>query len=199
MKRIGIFGGTFDPPHKGHYMAAIQFLERAKLDELLIIPTYQPPHKNKISTSTPADRLNMSKITFSDLDKVKVSDLEIARGGKSYTYLTLEELSNPGTELYLLCGTDMFLTLDSWRNSDKIFNLATICYIRRENDTNYEAEINIKAQTYVDKLGAKIMYIEAPALVISSTEIREAIKDKKETDALHPLVYEYITERGLYL
>ena len=180
-------------------MAAIQFLERAKLDELLIIPTYQPPHKNKISTSTPADRLNMSKITFSDLDKVKVSDLEIARGGKSYTYLTLEELSNPGTELYLLCGTDMFLTLDSWRNSDKIFNLATICYIRRENDTNYEAEINIKAQTYVDKLGAKIMYIEAPALVISSTEIREAIKDKKETDALHPLVYEYITERGLYL
>ena len=117
-KRVGIFGGTFNPPHIGHVEAAKAFVENACLDSLIIMPAFIPPHKEYDSIVTCEERLEMCKIAFKDVDKATVSDLEISRGGKSYTYLTLQELTSDEVELYFLCGTDMIISMDTWKNPD---------------------------------------------------------------------------------
>lgn len=194
--RVGIFGGTFNPPHIGHIEAARAFFLGAKLDKLIIMPAFIPPHKEYNSTVSCEERLEMSKIAFADIDGATVSDLEISRGGKSYTYLTLQELANDETELYFLCGTDMILTLGEWKNPDIIFSLATICYIRRESDEATTQEIEKKCREYEHKYNARIIPIHANVIEISSSEIR----DKKEgyISYLSPELLEYIRKAGLY-
>ena len=100
--KTGIYGGTFSPPHLGHYLAARAFLEKVELDELLIIPALVPPHKQIKYEDDPVSRLEMCRLAFADLDKTSVSDLELNRGGKSYTVMTLRELAREGRELYFL-------------------------------------------------------------------------------------------------
>ena len=90
----------------------------------------------------------MCELAFSHISCAEISDIEIRRGGKSYTYLTLEQLKDDKTELYMLCGTDMFLTLDEWKNPEKIFALATVCYIRRETDSDLSAKIEQRIAFY---------------------------------------------------
>ena len=102
MLRVGIYGGTFAPIHNGHVAAAKAFMEQMKLDYLFIIPTYMPPHKQIDESDDPLYRLRMCELAFEDTDGVIISDCEIARGGKSYTYDTLCELQRPNTRLFLL-------------------------------------------------------------------------------------------------
>ena len=97
----------------------------------MIIPDCLPPHKEYSGSVTEEQRLEMCKLAFGHIENVTISDMEIKRGGRSYTSVTLEELTSPDRELYFLCGTDMFLTLESWYRPEVIFDLATICYIRR--------------------------------------------------------------------
>ena len=123
--RIGIFGGTFSPVHNGHVSAAKSFMEQMWLDILFIIPTGNTPHKDMSDGATSYDRLRMCEAAFSGIDGVIVSDMEIRREGKSYTVDTLRQLYDPENRLFLLCGTDMMLTLDKWREADEIFKL---CY-----------------------------------------------------------------------
>jgi nicotinate-nucleotide adenylyltransferase len=130
-KRIGIYGGTFSPPHLGHRRAVEAFALAEQLDEIYVIPTFTPPHKQLQGDATPQQRMEMCRLAFAGLP-VAVSDLEIRRGGKSYTVLTLEELKAPDNTLVLLCGTDMFLTIDSWYQAARIFELAEIVYVQRE-------------------------------------------------------------------
>ena len=113
MLRVGIYGGTFAPIHNGHVAAAKAFMEQMKLDYLFIIPTYLPPHKQIDRSDDPTFRLKMCELAFEGVDGVVISDVEIRRGGKSYTYDTLKELSREGTRLFLMCGTDMVLTFDT--------------------------------------------------------------------------------------
>ena len=150
MTKIGIYGGTFSPPHIGHIGAAKSFGREVELDEILIMPDFLPPHKQFDFEATENDRLEMCRRAFCGIDKVTVSDLEIKRGGTSYTSVTLEELSAPNRELYFLCGTDMFLTLDKWRRPEVIFKLATICCIRRES--SLENDLLIESRTRVKKV-----------------------------------------------
>ena len=194
--RLGIYGGTFNPPHIGHIQAAKAFVDNMKLDRLLVIPTYSPPHKEYTSRVTCDDRLQMCRIAFSKIDKADVSDIEIARGGTSYTYLTLQDLQNDDTELYFLCGTDMILSMDRWKNPDIIFKLANICFIRRENDEQNTQMINHKCLEYKEKFNAKIYPINAEIIDISSSAIRngEADAEKYLTDD----IAEYISRKGLY-
>ena len=110
-RRIGIFGGTFNPPHVGNTEAAKAFVKGAELDTLIIMPAFIPPLKEYLATVTCEELLEMCRIAFRDIEKTIVSDLEISRGGKSYTYLTLQELANDDTDVYFLCGTDMILSL----------------------------------------------------------------------------------------
>ena len=99
-KSIGIFGGTFNPPHVAHVAAAEAFSRRIDPDTLMIIPDFLPPHKTFAGTVTPEQRLDMCRLAFSHIKNVQISDMEIARGGKSYTANTLTELSKTGDELY---------------------------------------------------------------------------------------------------
>ena len=195
-KRIGIFGGTFNPPHNGHVSAAKCFKEQMQLDILMIVPSFIPPHKEYSSTVTCSERLEMCKIAFSDIDSVVVSDMEILRGGTSYTYLTLEDLYNDSVELFFLCGTDMILSMDHWRCPEKIFKLANICYIRRESDEDKTTLIAKKCREYREKYGANVLPIDAEVIEISSSEIRNDFGIASKY--LSPGVVEYITKAGLY-
>lgn len=195
-ERIGIFGGTFNPPHIGHIEAAKAFVNAMNLDRLIIMPAYIPPHKEYLSTVSCHDRLNMCKIAFGNVDKATVSDLEIARGGKSYTYLTLEELSSSDNELYFLCGTDMIISMDRWKNPDIIFSLANICYIRREKNDDLNDLIKTKCDEYRTRFGASVFCIDSDVVEISSSEIRNdpSLVSSYLTDE----VLKYINDRGIY-
>ena len=198
-QRLGIYGGTFSPPHLGHLRAAESFISGAELDRLLIMPDGTPPHKTEYGNATAEDRLNMCRIAFSSLPKTEISDFEMLRGGKSYTYLTLEAFSSPDTDLYFLCGTDMFLTLGNWRCPEIIFNLATICFVRREDDRANDALIEEKISEYRERFSARILEISHSAFEVSSSELRTEIRnDTKVSAALDDGVSEYIRERGLY-
>ena len=195
-RRVGIFGGTFNPPHIGHISAAEAFLNGAKLDSLIIMPAFIPPHKEYDSVVSCEQRLEMCKLAFGGIPNTCVSDLEIARQGKSYTYLTLEELSEEDVELYFLCGTDMILTMDRWKNPDIIFSLANICYIRREKDTETTALLEEKRREYSEKFGATVIPIDAAVVEISSSDIRG--NADLASEYLTPEVAEYIRKVGLY-
>ena len=194
--RVGIFGGTFNPPHVGHINAANAFVNAAKLDRLIVMPAFIPPHKEYDSVVTCQHRFEMCKLAFKNVEKAEVSDLEIARGGKSYTYLTLQALASSETELYFLCGTDMILSMDSWKNPNIIFDLSNICYIRRENDNEKALMIDNKCKLYMNKFGARIIPIDSEVIEISSSELRNDIKMMSEY--LTDDVYRYITEKELY-
>ena len=197
-KRIGIFGGTFNPPHIAHVAAAEAFSKRVDPDVLMIMPDFIPPHKTFAGTVTPAQRLEMCRLAFSHIKNVEVSDLEIARGGKSYTANTLTELSAPDRELYFLCGTDMFLTLDSWYSPKTIFELATICYVRRESDESLDAEITRCTKLYEEKYNARIIAVHMDTVELSSTEVRASLSSSGECAALPESVTQYIRQEGLY-
>ncbi len=197
--KLGIYGGTFSPIHMGHVLAAKSFLESLELDRLLIMPTALPPHKSEVLGASAEDRLEMAKRAFEGCDeRIVISDFEISRGGKSYTINTLEHFA-PGNELFLLVGSDMFLTLDEWRRAEEIFALADIVLKRRENDPETDILIKRKTDEYRSRFGARIHFIAAPALEVSSTELRERITARGADDVLLPCgVCEYIREKGLY-
>lgn len=198
-KKIGIYGGTFNPPHLAHVNACKAFYDAVKPDELLVIPDYLPPHKEIDSSVTTQDRLSMTRLAFSGLSFARVTDMEIMRGGRSFTAVTLSELKSDDNELYFLCGTDMFLTLDHWYRPDIIFSLATICYVRRENEKENDEKLVEMTNFYKEKYGAKILPVFCQVTELSSSEIREKIRCGESVDSfLGDNVIEYIRERGLY-
>ena len=155
--KIGIYGGTFNPPHLGHVTAARAVFELLKLDELLVIPAGLPPHKElPVGSPTAEQRLEMTRLAAEQLglgDKVKVLDLELHREGRSFTSDTLEELKAryPDGELWLLMGTDMFLTFQAWHEPEKILSLAGVAaFGRTEEDTEelFAAQRDYLYQTY---------------------------------------------------
>lgn len=199
-ERWGIYGGTFDPPHLGHVGAARAFLQAGALDRLLIVPDYLPPHKVYASDTSADDRLAMCRLAFQGLPRTEVSDAEIRRGGKSYTYLTLEQLRAPGRELVLLVGTDMLLTLDSWREPQRIFDAATVAYVRREQDATLDARIEQQLALYRQRYGARLLAVPVTVREVASRQLRAACAQGTE-DALSQVptaVADYIRERGLY-
>ena len=198
--RVGIFGGAFDPPHNGHLCAAKAFYDSMQLDQLIIIPSFVPPHKVK-SQAMPSDRLAMASLAFKDIKNSQISPCEIDRGGISYTYLTIKEYCSDNVELYLFVGTDMFLTLSEWDMAEDIFKAAQICLIRRESlDENEAAILNTK-QLYEEKYGARISIITSSVVEMSSTQVRKmlAVGDNAVADMLPAEVMDYIRERCLYL
>lgn len=200
MTRIGIYGGTFSPPHNGHIAAAKAFMEQMWLDLLCVIPTALPPHKEMEVEVCAEDRLEMCRLAFSGMEGVWVSDLEIRRGGKSYTSDTLRELSGEDRRLFLLCGTDMMLTLDQWHEPEEIFRLSYPVYIRRENDPETGKQIVAKIAEYQQKYGKVVRRIVTEPLELSSHEIRTRIREGQSVSGLIPeAVGQYIREHHLYL
>ena len=199
-KKIGIYGGTFSPPHVGHVGAAESFSKAIDPDELLIMPDFLPPHKQIDGEATPEERLKMCALAFGHIKNVRISDMEIKRGGRSYTSVTLEELSSEDSELYFLCGTDMFVTLEEWYRTELIFKLATICYVRRETDAVFDSLTKRLETEYKQKYGARIIRIDADVKEVSSSELRAMLSngDKRAEALLSESVSGFICERGLY-
>ncbi len=199
MLRVGIYGGTFAPIHNGHVSAAKAFMEQMKLDYLFIIPSYMPPHKQIDEADDPLLRLKMCELAFEDVDGVVISDVEIKRGGKSYTYDTVKELMRPDTRLFLLLGTDMVLTFDKWYRFEDLFKMCYPVYVRREKDPLITNRIVSKITEYYEKYGVMMRRVVTEPFVVSSTEIRASIKDGKDISNLVPKkVADFICERGLY-
>lgn len=203
MLELGIYGGTFAPVHNGHIAAARAFYTQARLDRLLIVPTLIPPHKQLTFKDDPTDRLNMLKLAFENEigygDTLVISDHELKSPPPSYTVNTLEHFSSPDTHITFLCGTDMFLTLDSWRSPDRIFALATVAVMLREShaDDALLATVRECTERYTRKYGADILMIKSPPVEISSSDIRSG-DDSLKRRFLPPSVYEYVTRRHLY-
>ncbi|MBO5439561.1 MAG: nicotinate (nicotinamide) nucleotide adenylyltransferase [Clostridia bacterium] len=199
--RVGIFGGTFDPPHLGHINMCEAFLKKISLDKLYVIPAHIPPHKTIKSMTSVNERFEMAKLAFSSIsDKVIISDIEIIREGKSYTADTLRSFREQGfNDLYFLCGTDMLLTLDKWYNPEYIFESATIVCVRRENETENDLLIKDKVDYYTKKYNARIIILDVDAIEISSSEIREAIKNNNNICSyLTNEIENYIKANNLY-
>jgi nicotinate-nucleotide adenylyltransferase len=200
-KRIGIYGGTFSPPHLGHRRAVEAFALAEQLDEIYVIPTFTPPHKQLQGDATPQQRMEMCRLAFAGLP-VTVSDLEIRRGGKSYTVLTLEELKAPDNTLVLLCGTDMFLTIDSWYQAARIFELAEIVYVQRETGLlGEESAIKLarKRVELQEKYHAVARPLPCDTMMISSSELRAMLEKGENTDAyVDSTVRGYIDQWNLY-
>ncbi len=199
-KRVGIYGGTFAPIHIGHAQAAKAFMEQMKLDYLFVIPAFIPPHKQIDESDSPIHRFRMCELAFEGIEGVIISDLEIRRGGKSYTYDTLSELSAPDTRLFLLCGTDMVLTFDTWYRYEDILKMCYPTYVRREKDPLLDARIISKIGEYYQKHGVMFRKILVDPITLSSTQIRRAVKEGRDiSDMVSPSVAKYIKEHGLYL
>ncbi len=197
--RIGIYGGTFSPVHNGHVTAAKAFMEQMWLDILYVIPTGTSPHKEMDGEATGADRLEMCRLAFSDVEGVIVSDMEMRREGKSYTVDTLREMYDPENRLFLLLGTDMMLTLGQWREPAEIFRLCYPVYVRRESDSALDEQIVAKIAEYHEAYGRVVRRIVTPPVEVSSSEIREAVAEGRSIAGLvHPAVERYINEKGLY-
>lgn len=200
MKHIGIYGGTFSPPHIGHIHAARIFLQDGGIDTLTVIPTCVTPLKERREHTPPQDRLEMCRLAFSFSSRITVSDMEILREGKSYTSETLTQLSAPDVKLSFLCGTDMFLSMGAWHEPQTIFRLAEIVCMRREMDADNSSLLLQKAEEYGAKFGANVRFLKAPPVVVSSSKIRELLAGGYDCSAyLAPSVLAYIQEKGLYL
>jgi nicotinate-nucleotide adenylyltransferase len=198
--RVGIYGGTFDPPHIGHINACEQFLNAFSMDKLFVIPACVPPHKELNSNSTVQNRFEMSQIAFSRIsNKIEISDVEIKRKGKSFTSDTLSHFRSLGfDDILLLCGTDMYITLDEWYNPEYIFEVATIVCARRENETINDELIQQKTKLYIEKFNARVQMLDLKVIDISSSEIREQIKKNQDCEFLTAEVMQYIKAKKLY-
>ncbi len=184
---IGIFGGTFNPPHLGHLRLARAFAGRFSLPRVLVIPTFVPPHKQTPDLADAETRVQMCRLLFGEAP-FEVSTMEISRGGRSYTVETLERLraQYPDEALYLLIGSDMLESFDTWYRADDIRKLCTVCAAVREKGKALDAN------------GAVLLDDYEP-IEISSTEVRERVRLGTDvTDVVGKAVAACIAQRGLY-
>lgn len=200
--KIGIYGGTFDPIHRGHLAAAKAAVEQLGLDQILLIPANVPPHKQLPRESAAAqDRYEMTVLGTAELKgKAQVLDLELQRNGKSYTSDTLRVLKEqyPEDELWLLLGTDMFLSLDRWHEPEVIMSLASIGAFSRTEAGEREA-FEQQKQKLENIFAAHVVTMTIPDVVeISSTQVRRELAAGKGQDLVTDAVYGYILRRGLY-
>ncbi len=198
MERIGIFGGTYNPPHVGHLRAAAQAIEALGLSRLLLIPNLQAPHKTMPEGSpSPEQRLSMLRLACED-PRIQVSDLELCRQGPSYTYETIQALRAlyPDGELVLLMGSDMFLSFDGWVHPEIILENAALGVFCRGLPGEKEA-LEEKQAEYQSR-GHKVALVDNPVVDISSTQLRRLLVFQGASAFLPEKVEAFIRENGLY-
>lgn len=197
--KIGIYGGTFDPPHNGHIQAARAAIESLALGKLLVIPASTPPHKFLSDASPDAEsRFRMTELAFGNIKEAEISDIEISRGGRSYTVDTITELKKkyPDDELHLLMGTDMILSFHQWWEFQRIIPLVTLCAFARQDGDN--SSILSRLEELRRNYGAVTALVPNDAVNISSTEVREQLRNRAGLEYLPDSVYSYIISKRLY-
>ena len=200
MEKIGVFGGTFNPPHVGHLLAAEEVKNTLGLDRVLFVPDAQPPHKDMPEGSpSPRQRLELVQRAVEGLPWAEVSEMELSRQGKSYTADTLAILKEqyPAAELYLITGTDMFLTLHNWYRPEEICKYAVIVGMGRAADDRRE-EFQIQKQNLESKFGARVELVENRFVEISSTKVRRLLILGGAEKYVPEKVLARIREKNLY-
>lgn len=193
--KLAVFGGAFNPIHNGHIKLIAEFQRLYNFDKILLIPTNISPHKKNQSKVTNQDRLNMCRLATKELDFVEVSDVEIKRGGVSYTFDTLLEVSKMynNLELFLIVGCDMIKIFNTWFSYEKILDIATVLTASRVVEKQDLKQI-IKNQGLDIN---KFKFLDFEPIEISSTQIRNNINNY--FDVLNPKVANYIKENNLYV
>lgn len=197
--RIVLYGGSFNPPHKGHVAAARSVYEQLKPDKLLIIPTNIPPHKQlEADSPRPAERLAFCRLAFGDIPGAEVSDMEIRRKGKSYTSDTVDILRRkyPGAEICIVMGTDMFLSFRTWYRFEHMLETCTLAVLSRETDDRGEIAA-CKAELEREH-SASILLVEHEPLPMSSTQIRAMLRAGEGSALVPEKVYRRILRKGSY-
>lgn len=197
--KIGIMGGTFNPVHKAHISLALAAHRSAGLDRVIWIPNNIAYLKDCSLLVSTQDRYRMVELAISDYPFFEISDIEIKRGGNSYTYETLTELGElyPDSELFFITGADTIFTIESWVKPGMVFERATILAAYREGRS--EEDFSEKIACLKDRFRARIELIPMEASDISSTMVRDLIKRGADLSSYLPQkVIDYIEERGLY-
>ena len=196
--KIGYFGGTFNPIHLAHIHMAETYIHTLGLDKMILMPTYLPPHKSTEHLADAEERITMCRLAVEGNETFSICDFEVRQKGKSYTYRTLRHLCEqyPDSSLYMIMGGDMFLTVQNWEYAEDIFRLATLCTAERE--PGELAKLRVHREN-LEKLGARCIITDMPAIPLSSTLIRRKLFAGEDvSELLHPSVCRYIRERGLY-
>lgn len=198
-KRIGVFGGAFDPPHNAHLALAKTALVELELDALHVIPTGQAWHKPR-NLSAPEQRLDMARLAFGDMPRVLVDDREIKRAGPTFTIDTLQALQaeNPGAQLYLMMGADQFSAFRQWHQWQEILQIAIICIAARPRFDGSEGQFGTLNQPEM-----RLLTLQMPEMAVSATQIRQLIAGGLGENAglanlLPSAVASYIAQHQLY-
>lgn len=220
--RIGLFGGTFDPIHRGHLQAASEVKRIFKLDPIYIIPAALPPHKTPASVASADDRLAMIHLAIGDIPGVSVSDVELQRRGPSYTIDTVyhfKSTQSQDAQIFLIVGIDAFLEIDTWKSFQALLEQISVIVMARSDDRRQSVQQGWKqleeylifsistdfrfsgSQNAFLSAGKQPVYVcDVRALDISSTQIRQAVKHKHTIENWVPApVAEYIHQKGLYI
>ncbi|MDQ6914834.1 MAG: nicotinate-nucleotide adenylyltransferase [Actinomycetota bacterium] len=197
MDRIGILGGTFNPPHVAHLVCAQEAAARLELHRVLLMPVAAPPHKRLDEEPGPEVRLELCRLAAAGDPRLEVSDLEVARGGPSYTVDTLAELHErrPGDQLTWIAGGDMAASLPSWREPERVLSFARLAVAEREGAARAEIE------RVVESLGGSeaVTFLDMPRIDVSSSLVRRRVAAGLPIRYLVPdAVAAYIAEHGLY-
>lgn len=195
--RIGVYGGSFNPIHNGHIHLAETALKELRLDRLYFVPSKKSPHRSVAEYAPDEDRLEMLRLAAKTNDRFFVSDYEIKSDRVSYTIYTIEHFRRefPDDELFLLVGSDMLLSFDTWYRFEEILSSVTLCVVSREQCDLPELK---KKSADLSKYG-KILVSKASPTVISSTEVRKKIAKNKDCSCyLDKNVVQYIKSKGLY-
>lgn len=200
MKDIAILGGTFNPIHNGHLIAAEFVYDTKKYDKIIFMPTGDPPHKDGKEVINKEHRLNMCQLAINHNENFEISTMEIDRKGTTYTVETIAELKklNPGIHYHLIIGNDSLMQLLNWRNPKELFKICNFIVVNRPGYTSDEI---IKQMDYLSKkYDAKFSVIDIPDIHISSSEIRHRVSLGKSIKYLvHHCVEEYIRDNYLYI
>lgn len=219
--RIGLFGGTFDPIHQGHLRAASEVKKIFNLDHIFLIPAALPPHKSPVSVASAEDRLAMIHLAIGDMNGITVSDVELQRSGPSYTIDTVYHFKSTQPDdarIFLIMGLDAFLEIDSWKSFRELLEQISVIVMVRPDDRHQSVQQSWKhlGEYLKSNIAANYRFSEAQdcfiatgmqpihicdvnALDISSTKIRQAVKQKQTIENWVPAqVAEYIHHKGLY-
>jgi nicotinate-nucleotide adenylyltransferase len=193
--RVGILGGTFDPPHAGHLALAHAALVALELDEVMLLPVSRNPLKTEKRQTSPKQRMEMLKLAAKDEPKLAISDIEIVRGGPSYAVETLQELSYvQEADYWFLLGSDALREIARWKAPEKLLRLCRLGVVMR--NAQERSQLLAILPPYVDN---RIDWIEMPLVKISSTDLRERLRFGRDTSPwLKPEVKRYIDDNKLY-
>lgn len=195
---IALFGGSFNPIHSGHIKLIETIKRNFDIQKFLLMPTAVSPHKSNAEMTTSEHRLNMCKLACKHLDYVEVSDLEIKRQGKSYTYLTVNDLKNfyPDDKIFLVIGADMFMSFQTWKNFEYILKNVTLIAVPRDD---VSSEAMIEYSHILENYGAECFILDNTVMNVSSSEIRYKLKNKIDISGLlDKKVLSYIVNNHIY-